>query len=165
LRPSITNEQREATDFFNKYKQNQKKANDQHSFFKSKTKEFFNENFKGFDFNVGEKKFRYNVNNVEDTASQQSYLSGFVKKFLNEDGSVNDYSGYHKALYTARNADTIAKHFYEQGKADATKDIVAKSNNLDNKPRATSNGEVFINGLKVKAITGGDGSKLKFKKR
>jgi hypothetical protein len=165
LRPSITNEQREATDFFNKYKQNQKKANDQHSFFKSKTKEFFNENFKGFDFNVGEKKFRYNVNNVEDTASQQSDLSGFVKKFLNEDGSVNDYSGYHKALYTARNADTIAKHFYEQGKADATKDIVAKSNNLDNKPRATSNGEVFINGLKVKAITGGDGSKLKFKKR
>jgi len=92
-------------------------------------------------------------------------MNNFVGKFLNKDGSVKDVEGYHKAIYSANNMDKIANHFYEQGKADATKDIIAKSNNLDNKPRATSNGDVFINGLKVKAISGADGSKLKFKKR
>jgi len=95
----------------------------------------------------------------------QSALSNFVKKFLNKDGSVNDLQGYHKALYTAANADNIANHFYEQGKADATKDIMAKSKNISNEARSAPSGDIFINGLKVKAINGVDSSKLKIKKR
>jgi len=165
LRPGVTQEQKKAMDFFDRFKQEQEVSKKQHESFKTTTKKYFSEEFKGFDFNLGEKKFRYGVSNPSQVADVQSDLSNFVGKFLNEDGSVNDHQGYHKALYAARNADTIAKHFYEQGIADATKDIAAKSKNISNEPRATSSGDVFINGFKVKAISGVDSSKLKIKKR
>jgi hypothetical protein len=164
-RPGITQEQQKAMDFFNRYNEDQKRAQQQHNDFKARTKHFFSEEFKGFDFNVGEKRFRYGVQNPSEVADVQSDITNFVKKFLNEDGSVKDHQGYHKALYTARNADTIARHFYEQGKADATKDIAAKSKNISNEPRVTSSGDVYINGLRVKAISGADTSKLKIKKK
>ena len=163
LRPGVTQEQQKAMDFFNRYNERQEKAKQQHNDFKAKTKNFFSNEFKGFDFNLGEKKFRYSVQNPNEVANVQSDIDNFVKKFLNEDGSVADHQGYHKALYTARNADTIAKHFYEQGIADATKDIAARSKNISNEPRATSNGDVYINGLKVKAISGVDSSQLKLR--
>ena len=159
-------EQKAALDFVNTYKENQQQAEKLHGTFKSETVEFFKGDFNGFNFDVGEKEFRYKINNPSETADRQSNLKSVFKKFLNDDGSVKDYSGYHKAIYAASNADTVAKHFYEQGKADATKDIIAKSKNIqDGKPRTTSGGDVYINGLKVKAITGADGSKLKIKKR
>jgi|TARA_R100000084_G_scaffold108678_1_gene71969 hypothetical protein len=165
LRPGVTQEQQKAMDFFNRYNKEQEKSKKQHENFKATTKKFFSEDFKGFDFNLGEKRFRYGVQNPSQVADVQSDLSNFVGKFLNEDGSVNDHQGYHKALYAARNADTIAKHFYEQGKADATKDIAAKSKNISNEPRTNSGDGVFINGLRVKAISGVDSSKLKIRKR
>ena len=92
-------------------------------------------------------------------------MNDFVKKFLDEKGNISDYKGYHKAIYAARNSDTIAKHFYDQGKADAVKDITAKSKNISNEPRDNAPGDVFINGFKVRAISGANGSKLKIKKR
>jgi len=165
LRPGVTQEQKKAMDFFNRYNEEQKMVANQHDNFVSDTKNYFTNDFKGFDFNIGEKKFRYGVSNVDEVIDKQSNLSTFVKKFLNEDGSVNDYKGYHKAIYAARNADTIANHFYEQGKADAVKDVMAKSKNINNEPRAAASGDVFINGLKVKAINGVDSSKLKIKTR
>ena len=165
LRPGVTQEQKKAMDFFNRYNEEQKMVANQHDDFVSDTKEYFTKDFKGFDFDIGEKKFRYGVNNVDEVIDKQSNLSTFVKKFLNEDGSVNDYKGYHKAIYAARNADTIANHFYEQGKADAVKDVMAKSKNITNEPRATASGDVYINGLKVKAINGVDSSKLKIKSK
>jgi hypothetical protein len=134
-----------------------------HEDFKGRTKKFFSDDFKGFDFNVGEKKFRYSVQNPNEVADVQSDINNFIGKFLNEDGSVNDHKAYHKALYSARNADTIARHFYEQGKADATKDIAAKSKNISNEPRTTSSGDVYINGLKVRAISGVDSDSLKLR--
>jgi uncharacterized protein (DUF2164 family) len=97
-------------------------------------------------------------------AEKQSNITNLVKKFLNEDGSVRDVKGYHKAMYAAENADTIAKHFYEQGKADAIKEVVAKSNNISLDPRASAPTEGFINGFRVKAINGVDTTKLKIKK-
>ena len=161
-----TEEQKEALDFVNTYKQSQQQAQKLHGTFKQKTQEFFKGDFNGFNFDVGEKNFRYKISNPTEAADRQSDLKSVFKKFLNDDGSVHDYSGYHKAVYAAANSDNLVKHFYEQGKADATKDIIAKSKNIqDGKPRATSNGDVFINGLKVKAISGADGSKLKIKKR
>ena len=164
MRPGVTQEQQKAMDFFNRYNKEQEKSKKQHESFKAITKNYFSEEFKGFDFNLGEKKFRYGVQNPSQVADVQSDLSNFVGKFLNEDGSVNDHQGYHKALYAARNADTIAKHFYEQGIADATKDIAAKSKNISNEPRVSGDG-VYINGLRVKAISGVDSSRLKIKKR
>ena len=165
LRPSTTNEQQKATDFFNRYNEEQEIVQQRHDTFKNSTKEYFTNDFKGFDFDLGEKKFRYGVNNPSDVATNQSDLNDFVKKFLDKKGNISDYKGYHKAIYAARNADTIAKHFYDQGKSDAVKDITAKSKNINNEARSTSSGDVFINGLKVRAINGVDSSKLKFKKK
>ena len=163
LRPGVTQDQQKATDFFNRYNEEQKMVQNQHERFQNNTKNYFNQEFKGFDFNVGEKKFRYGVSDTDGVANTQSDLTNFVGKFLNEKGEVKDYAGYHKAIYAAENADTIANHFYEQGKADAVKDVMAKSKNVSNEPRVTSTGDVFINGLRVKAISGVDSSKLKIK--
>jgi hypothetical protein len=164
LRPGVTKEQQKATDFFNRYNEEQTYVETQHSKFKDDTKGFFSQDFKGFDFKIGEKNFRYGVQNAEVVADKQSNITNLVKKFLNDKGEVTDLKGYHKAMYGAENIDTIASHFYEQGKADAIKEVVAKSNNTTTTPRQTSTGEIFINGLKVKAINGVDSTKLKIKK-
>jgi len=163
LRPGITQEQQKAMDFFNRYNKQQESAEAKHSKFKNDTKQLFTQEFKGFEFNLGEKSFRYGVANQETLAEKQSDISNLVKKFLNKDGEVVDVKGYHKAIYAAENADSIAKHFYEQGKADAIKEVVAKSNNLTTAPRTLPNNDGYINGFKVKAINGVDSTKLKVK--
>jgi hypothetical protein len=163
LRPGVTQEQQKATDFFNRHNENQEAATAKHNDFLQKTKGYLNQDFKGFDFNVGEKKFRYGVKNINDVAEKQSDISNFIGTFLDKEGNISDYKSYHKALYAAQNADTIAQHFYEQGKADAVKDVVAKSKNISTEPRQQSSGNVFVNGYKVKAISGNDSSKLKIK--
>lgn len=161
LRPGMTLEQKEASDFFNRYKEDQNKAKSRHDKFKIDTKNLFDNEFKGFEYNVGEKKFRYGIQNKDQVAEKQSDISNFIGKFLDEEGNVSDTKGYHKALYTAINSDRIAEHFYEQGKADAIKNMISNSKNpSSNQPRPVA-GEVFINGLRVKAVSGTDSSKLK----
>ena len=165
LRPGVTQEQQKAMDFFNRYNEEQKVVQERHGRFKQNTDNFFNKEFKGFNFDVGDKKFRYKVNNTESVANNQSDLTNLIGKFLNEKGEVKDYAGYHKAIYAADNVDTIASHFYEQGKSDAIKQMTAKSKNIseDTRQTAASAGDVFINGLKVRAISGANSSKLKIK--
>ena len=163
LRPSISNDQRKATDFFNRYNEREEVAQKQHKEFVDTTNKLLNDEFKGFDFNVGEKKFRYGVKDPSKVAESQSDMNTFVRKFLNKKGEVADYKGYHKAMYAAENADTIAQHFYDQGKADATKNIMAESKNIDQKPRANAQ-DVYVGGLKVRAVTDGtDLTKLRIK--
>ena len=164
LRPTENNELTKAKEFFNKFSKEKEIAQKQHEMFKSNTKEYFSD-FKGFEFNLGEKKFRYGVNNPEDVANAQSDISNVVKKFLNDKGEVVDDKGYHKAMYAARNADTIAQHFYEQGKADAVKDVVAKSKNINTDARQSAPEDIYLKGFKIKAVNGLDSSKLKIKKR
>ena len=165
LKPSVSKDQQKALDFFNRYNEEQANAETLHSKFKDGTKSFFSQEFKGFDFKLGEKNFRYGVQNTETVADKQSNINNLIKKFLNDKGEVVDLKGYHKAMYAAENADTIANHFYEQGKADAIKEVIAKSNNIPTTPRKTSTGEIFVNGFKVKAINGVDSSKLKIKSK
>tara|TARA_R110000803_G_scaffold149741_2_gene215214 strand:- start:404 stop:1600 length:1197 start_codon:yes stop_codon:yes gene_type:complete len=165
LRPGVTQEQQNATDFFNRYNENQQVATQQHEDFKTKTKELLSNDFKGFEFKVGDKNFRYGVKNPSEVAESQSNITTFVQKFLDNDGAVKDHEGYHKAMYAARNADTIAQHFYEQGKADAVKDVIAKSKNISNDSRPQPTGDVFVGGFKVKAVSGADSSSLKIKTR
>jgi hypothetical protein len=165
LKSNVTQEQKEAMEFFNKHNEDQKIASKRRDIFNNKTKELFSDKFKGFEFNIGEKQFNYHVQNVETVAEEQASLTTFIKKFLNKDGEIADAKAYHKAIYAAKNVDTIANHFYEQGKADAVKDVMAKSKNISAEPRSQSNGDVFINGLKVKAISGDNGTKLKFKSK
>jgi hypothetical protein len=161
LRPGVSKEQKEASDFFNRYKKNEEESQMRHERFKQETKSLFNNEFKGFEYNVGDKRFRYTVQNNEQVAEKQSDINNFIGKFLDKEGNINDSKSYHKALYTAMNSDKIAEHFYEQGKADAIKEVVTNSKNPGiTQPRQTS-GEVFINGLKVKSISGMDSSKLR----
>ena len=162
LRPGVTQEQQKAMDFFNRYNEDQETANRQHEDFKSQTDDYFNNEFKGFEFDVSGKKFRYGVQDPSKVAEDQSNINNFVGKFLNKEGKVTDTKGYHKALFMASNADTIINHFYEQGKSDATKDIIGKSKNLSTQPRQVQEGK-FINGLKVRSISGQDSSRLKIK--
>lgn len=161
LKPGVTQEQKDAYDFFNRYKKNEEESKTRHERFKQETKKLFTNDFKGFEYNVGDKRFRYNVQNNEQLAEKQSDINNFIGKFLDKDGNVSDTGSYHKALYTAMNSDKIAQHFYEQGKADAVKEVINNSKNPAlSQPRQTS-GEVFINGLKVKSISGFDSSKLR----
>ena len=165
LRPGVNQEQQKATDFFNRYNEEQELSKANQNKFHGQTDELLNSNFKGFDFKVGEKKFRYGIKDPVKVGDSQKDISTFIKTFLNDKGEVVDTKGYHKALYAARNADTIAQHFYEQGKTDAIKSQLAKSKNISTEPRKTQDGNVFVNGLKVKAISGLDSSKLKIKTR
>ena len=158
-------EQREAIDFFNRYnketEESQKVAEKQKSVFLNKTNEVFNDQFKGFEYDVGDKKYRFNVKESGKVKETQSDINNFVKKFLNKDNEVEDAKGYHKSLFTAMNSDAIAKHFYEQGKADAIKDSVTKSKNINMNSRQ-SHGEVESGGVKVRVL-GDDSASFKFK--
>jgi hypothetical protein len=149
LRPGVTQEQQKAMDFFNRYNEEQSAVKQMHNDFVDRTNNFLTDDFKGFDFTVGDKKFRYGIKNPKQVADAQSDITNFIGKFLDKENKISDLSGYHKALYAARNADTLAQHFYEQGKADAVKDVMAKSKNISTEPRKTSSGEVFVNGLRV----------------
>tara|TARA_R110002020_G_scaffold178022_1_gene370786 strand:- start:1 stop:1182 length:1182 start_codon:yes stop_codon:yes gene_type:complete len=162
----LTQDQQKAIDFFNRYnkdsKESQKVAEEQHNTFINKTNNVFNDKFKGFEYNVGDKKFRFNVKNVDGVKESQSDINNFIKKFLNEDNKMSDAKGYHKSLYTAMNPDAVAQHFYEQGKSDALKSSVAKAKNVSMDPRQQHGGEIEAGGMKFKVL-GNDSSDFKFK--
>ena len=164
-------EQKKAVEFFNRYNQDSEKlAGDrdrQSSIFNEKTEKLFSNEFKGFDFEVGDKKFRYKVNDIEGVKSKQGDISNFVKKFLNDKNEMADAKGYHKSLFTAMNPDAIANHFYQQGKADAMKSSMEKAKNIDMSPRGTHEDVKPPNGWTVRSIPGNNESttKLRIKKR
>ena len=161
----LTNEQQKAVDFFNRYNKEseatQKTAKKNSDIFTQKTNNVFNDKFKGFEYNVGDKKYRFNVNNAEEIKNTQSDINNFTKKFLDKNSTLSDAKGYHKSLYTAMNADAVAKHFYEQGKADAMKNSIAKAKNVDMNPRQ-SHGKIEAGGMKFKVL-GDNSSDFKFK--
>jgi len=162
----LTSEQQKAIDFFNRYnKENQeqtKLSEASKKIFLDKTNNLFNDKFKGFEYNVGDKKYRFNVKDVNKVKETQTDINNFVNKFVGKDGtSLEDAAGYHKSLFTAMNADAIAKHFYEQGKADAIKDRVAKDKNINLEPRKTF-GETNVGGVKYRVL-GNSSNDFKFK--
>ena len=159
--------QQKAVEFFNRYNEDSKTAEQNKKTFLNKTEKFFNNNFKGFDYSVGDKKFRFKVKDVEGVKSTQSDIDNFVKKFLNEKNEMSDTSGYHKSLFTAMNADAIASHFYEQGKADAMKQSISKSKNIDMAPRGSHEKTTMSNGWSIRAVPSDsqNASSFKIKKR
>ena len=108
----LTPDQQKAIDFFNRYNEesesNLKVAQQQRDVFTSKTEELFNDEFKGFEYNVGDKKYRFNVKDAGKVKENQSNLNNFVNKFLDKKQQLMDPQGYHKALFTANNPDAIA---------------------------------------------------------
>ena len=163
----LTPDQQKAIDFFDRYNEesegNRKLAEEQRSTFTSKTEELFDTEFKGFEYSVGEKKYRYNVKDAGKVKKNQSDLNNFVGKFLNKKRELQDPKGYHKALFTANNPDAIANHFYQQGKADAMKESMAKAKNVDMTPNQTHSNTISHGGTKYKVMSGDDSSKLRVK--
>ena len=161
----LTQEQQKAINFFNRYneesEETKKIADQQTNTFLNKTKEVFNDKFKGFEYKVGEKKYRFNVKNAGEVKNAQSDINNFVKKFLNKNNEMSDAKGYHKSLFTAMNPDAIANHFYEQGKVDAIKDSIAKSKNVSMDPRQSFSND-NTSGPKVRVINN-DSPNFKFK--
>jgi len=159
----LTNEQQKAIDFFNRYnkesKDQEKLSQANKKKFQQRTESVFNKDFKGFDYQVGEKKYRFNVKDVDKVKTTQSDINNFINKFVGDDSTISDAKGYHKSLFTAMNADAIAKHFYEQGKADATKARVARDKNINLEPRKT-HGETNVGGVKYKVL-GSSSSEIK----
>ena len=163
----LTQEQKKAVDFFDRYNKQSEEATKvsekQKLTFNKKTSEVFSDEFKGFEYKVGDKRFRFNVKEADKVKQTQSDINNFVRKFLNKDNEMVDAKGYHKSLFTAMNSDAIANHFYEQGKADAIKQSIAKSKNIDMNPRQGHEGFVEAGGIKVRALTGDNSSDFKFK--
>jgi len=148
----LTDEQQKAINFFNESERLKEEGKKSKRTFLNKTDSFFGQNFKGFEYSVGDKKYRFNVKDVNKVKETQSDISNFINKFSNkEKTTIEDAAGYHKSLFTAMNADAIAKHFYEQGKADAIKDTVAKGKNIDLNPRKT-HGETNAGGVKYRVL-------------
>ena len=168
LTSKLSKEQQDAINFYNEYNQKQTTTNEiqekQYKQFQQSTNNVFNENFKGFDFRVGDKKYRYNVKDAAAVKDYQSDISNFVKEFLDENNMMKDAAGYHKALYAGKNIDKIVQHFYEQGKADAIKNTAMKSKNIDMGAR-TVKPVVDTSGMKVRVLGGDNSSRLKFKIR
>ncbi len=161
----LTTEQQKAVNFFNRYnkesEETQKIAEKQTNHFLNKTNQVFNDKFKGFEYSVGDKKYRFNVNNANEIKTTQSDINNFVKKFLNENNEMSDAKGYHKSLYTAMNPDAIANHFYQQGKADALKESVAKAKNVSMDPRKSFSND-NTSGPKMRVLSD-DSTGFKFK--
>ena len=165
----LTPDQQKAVDFFNRYnKENEevtRVAEQQKKTFLKRTDEVFSNEFKGFEYNVGDKRYRFNVKDASEVKNAQSDINNFVKKFLDENNNIKDAKGYHKSLFTAMNADAIANHFYEQGKADALKDSIARSKNVNMDPRKSHEPVTDVKGFKVRTVSGDDSSRLKVKIR
>ena len=167
LKSGLNPEQQKAIDFFDRYNKEQSEMQTlqqkQSEHFNKVTESLFNENFKGFDFKVGDKRYRYNVKDAQSVKAAQSNVMDVLGSFLDENSMLKDSAGYHKALFAARNADALANHFYEQGKADAIRNLNAESKNINMGPRQTSSGVIETGGMKVKAVSGNDSSKLKIR--
>ena len=160
-------QQQKAIDFFDRYNKEQAQAQELQqqakTVFNNETDKVFNENFKGFDFQVGDKKYRYNVKDMQSVKSDQSEFTEWLKPFIDDKYQLKNASDYHKTLFAGKNADAIANHFYEQGKADGIKNLTSQAKNINMDSRKTDSGTVDTGGIKVKAISGDDSSKLKFK--
>ena len=167
LSSKLTPEQREAVEFYNNYKQEQDStqqlSQQRRSVFEEKTNQLFSNDFKGFEYKVGDNKYRFNVKDVNNVKESQADINSLVSRFVNENNEMSDAAGYHKALFTAMNSDSIANHFYEQGKADAIKESMAKSKNVDMNPRGTHEAVTTGSGFKIRAVSGDDISKLRIK--
>ena len=165
----LTPEAKKAMDFFNKHNKESESTKKIHqeakNRFLNKTEEVFNDEFKGFEYKVGDKKYRFNVKDPNQVKESQSDINNFVKKFLNENNQMEDATGYHKSMFTAMNSDAIANHFYEQGKADALKESMAKSKNINMTPRQ-SHGGTTVDGITMRVMDNSDsGATFKIKKK
>ena len=160
----IPPEQREAIEHYDSYKQQQAESEVKVERFKQQTDKVFNKDFKGFDFKVGENKYRYKVDNPQKVKEFQYSINNWIGTHLDDKGNVKDVSGYHKSLFAAQNADKIAGHFYEQGRADAIRESAKKAKNINMDPRKDNASMPKTNTSGIRAISNDDNpNKLRVK--
>ena len=159
----IAPEYLEAMEYYKASQQQTEEHKNLQKTFIDKTNKVFNDEFKGFDFKVGENKYRFKIEDSKKVKDFQSNISNFVNQFLDDKGTVADAKGYHKALFTAQNADKIANHFYEQGRADAIREAAKKSKNINMEPRQDASSIVTSSGEKIRVVSGDSSDKLRIK--
>lgn len=161
---NIPEEYKEAFDFYKQAKESENINNQNSEYFQQVTNKVFNEEFKGFDFKVGDKKYRFKVDDSQKVKSKQSDLTNFVSKYLDpETGKMTKPLEYHRALFAAENVDKIANHFYEQGRADALKNSVKQSKNIDMSPRQDAASQKNYSNSPVKVVASNNSDKLRIK--
>ena len=158
----LTGDQQKAMEFFDRYNKESESSEKLSKLFKKQSEKVFDNKFKGFEYKVGEKKFRFNVKDIDGVKAKQGDINNFIGKFLNEDNTMSDAEGYHKGLFTAMNPDQIANHFYEQGKTDALKNSIATSKNVSMDPRQAHVENVNTSGFSARALNN-DEPDFKFK--
>jgi hypothetical protein len=155
--PTLTPKQNEAIEYYNNYKQQQEGIEDKKQNFLNQTEKVFNDNFKGFDFKVGENKYRYKIDNPKKVKEFQSSINNWINSHVDNDtGHIKDASIYHKSLFAAQNADKIANHFYEQGRADAIRESAKQAKNIKMDPRADNASMPKTNTSGIRAISSND---------
>jgi len=166
LGSKLSPKQKEAVEFYNQHQEQVKSGKElssrQKEHFDNVTNNLFNEQFKGFEFKVGEKKYRYNVKDVDSVKQTQGDLLNVFSEYI-KDNVLADAKGYHKALFAASNPDGLANHFYEQGKADAVLQMTSEAKNINVNGRKSDPGVINANGTKVRVVDGDNSSKLKIK--
>jgi hypothetical protein len=128
--------------------ENRKRA----EYFAKKTEELFNDEFKGFEFVVGDQKLVFTPGEAKEVKNVQSDINNFISRYLDDNGMVKDHVGYHKALSAALNPDKLATYFYEKGKADAVGDFTSRSKNIDMNVRTSPQQLSNNSGLKIRAV-------------
>ena len=163
---SISDEMKQDIDAYKKFIQESstvKEANQKkNEYFKKRTDEVFNNEFKGFEFEIGDKKINYSYGDVQEMKAKQMNLDNFIGKYVNEDGLISDAKGWHKALSAAMNPEKFAQYFYEQGKSDAVGDISKKSKNINMNVRNTPQA-IGDTGFKARAINNDNGKGLRIR--
>jgi uncharacterized protein (DUF2164 family) len=122
-----------------------------YDYFLNKTNEVFNNDFKGFDFKVGENNFTYKPGTADEVKNVQKDISNFINKYTDEKGLMSDAKGYHKALSVAMNPDKFAQYFYEQGVSNAVDNVTRKSKNINMDMRQAPQ-VVSKDGMKIRPV-------------
>ena len=159
----VPDEYKKAYDFYNQAIKNEEITEKNKKSFISKTNKVFDDEFKGFDFKVGDNKYRYKVENKNKVKDFQSDLSNVFGQYLDKEGDMRNPYGYHRALFAAQNADKIANHFYEQGRADALKQSIKESKNIDMSPRADASAAGNYSNAPVRVVPSESSNKLRIK--
>ena len=159
------NELEKYKEFLNQSKTTQEANQRKNDYFLKQTDKVFDSEFKGFEFNVGDKKISYAYGDTLEMKAKQKDLNNFVKNYVGEDGLIKDASGWHRALSAAMNPEKFAQYFYEQGKADAIGDVSKKSKNINMNVRQTPQA-IGDTGFKARQVsdTSGRGLKIRSKK-
>jgi hypothetical protein len=164
---SISDEEKEQYELYKRYLSEAKTAEEENErkrgWFAQKTDEIFSKEFKGFEFNVNDKKISFAPSDAAELKKLQSNPSNFINRFLDENGLIKDAVGYHRSLAVAMNPEKFAKHFYEQGLADATEDVMRKTKNINMSERRAPEVTKSSDGFQVRAVNPDSGRKLQIR--